>query len=491
MPPEALVAPRSAPRWVRPTWSCSTWSAASPNAGGPGRLPGKPFPLRAPPQAVELLVLLGTDCVTLANNHALDYGLDALADTLNLLATGRHFRGGRRLRCRPRAGIPARRASRGGLRSRSWGHRPPGRLRRRPRPPRGRLRRPRPPGARLAIADGASVDAAVMLYPGAQHDQCAGPPCPPRRQRAGGSGGDAGRRPFGPRATGSPARSCTTWATSTTTGSTRNSATTCLLFLVTWTAHRSGRGAPAEAGVPHTCLATGEDVARCAAGSGPLAQPSTPPSRRKPADCSSTGDSPAQGHRPQGSTPPIQQSGQGGSGHVQTSASLLHRRRNEGLVSCVVTEVLGRLRDAQNRHDLDAFVACFDPQHRSEQPPHPDRAFVGREQVAKNWAEVFAGVPSTSRSAAPPGRAERHRLGRVALARHPHRRDRPGHARGHHLGLRRPVRFEAGLTWRTSKLQAAGMIDPPTARPAPPRARSVRPSTHGDSTGTWWRWSAR
>jgi hypothetical protein len=48
---------------------------------------------------------------------------------------------------------------------------------------------------------------------------------------------------------------------------------------------------------------------------------------------------------------------------------------------------------AQNRHDLDAFVACFDSQYRSEQPLHPDRAFVGREQVAKNWAEVFAGVP--------------------------------------------------------------------------------------------------
>ena len=59
----------------------------------------------------------------------------------------------------------------------------------------------------------------------------------------------------------------------------------------------------------------------------------------------------------------------------------------------MVTEVLARLRDAQNRHDLDAFVACFDPAYRSEQPVHPDRAFVGREQVRTNWAEVFAGVP--------------------------------------------------------------------------------------------------
>ena len=59
----------------------------------------------------------------------------------------------------------------------------------------------------------------------------------------------------------------------------------------------------------------------------------------------------------------------------------------------MVTEVLERLRDAQNGHDLDAFVACFDPQYRSEQPVHPDRAFVGSEQARNNWAEVFAGVP--------------------------------------------------------------------------------------------------
>ncbi len=58
-----------------------------------------------------------------------------------------------------------------------------------------------------------------------------------------------------------------------------------------------------------------------------------------------------------------------------------------------MTEVLERLRDAQNRHDLDAFVACFDPCSHSQQPLHPDRAFVGSQQVRKNWAEVFAGVP--------------------------------------------------------------------------------------------------
>lgn len=43
--------------------------------------PGKVFHFRAPPQAVDLLAELGVSCVTLANNHALDYGYDALLDT--------------------------------------------------------------------------------------------------------------------------------------------------------------------------------------------------------------------------------------------------------------------------------------------------------------------------------------------------------------------------------------------------------------------------
>jgi poly-gamma-glutamate capsule biosynthesis protein CapA/YwtB (metallophosphatase superfamily) len=46
------------------------------------RDPGKPFFFRAPSAATRLLRRLGVDCVTLANNHALDYGADALLDTL-------------------------------------------------------------------------------------------------------------------------------------------------------------------------------------------------------------------------------------------------------------------------------------------------------------------------------------------------------------------------------------------------------------------------
>lgn len=53
--------------------------------GRPWDAPGKPFHFRAPPAAVDALAELGVDCVTLANNHALDYGADALADTVDIL----------------------------------------------------------------------------------------------------------------------------------------------------------------------------------------------------------------------------------------------------------------------------------------------------------------------------------------------------------------------------------------------------------------------
>jgi ketosteroid isomerase-like protein len=56
-------------------------------------------------------------------------------------------------------------------------------------------------------------------------------------------------------------------------------------------------------------------------------------------------------------------------------------------------EVFRRLVAAQNAHDIDAFVSCFAPDYSSEQPAHPDRAFVGSDQVRRNWTAMFAGVP--------------------------------------------------------------------------------------------------
>ncbi len=50
-----------------------------------GRIPGKPFFFRGPPAAVEALRAIGVRAVSLANNHALDYETEALADTRVLL----------------------------------------------------------------------------------------------------------------------------------------------------------------------------------------------------------------------------------------------------------------------------------------------------------------------------------------------------------------------------------------------------------------------
>jgi poly-gamma-glutamate capsule biosynthesis protein CapA/YwtB (metallophosphatase superfamily) len=47
--------------------------------------PAKPFFFRAPPVAAERLAEAGVDAVTLANNHALDFGPEALLDTLEHL----------------------------------------------------------------------------------------------------------------------------------------------------------------------------------------------------------------------------------------------------------------------------------------------------------------------------------------------------------------------------------------------------------------------
>ena len=53
-----------------------------------------------------------------------------------------------------------------------------------------------------------------------------------------------------------------------------------------------------------------------------------------------------------------------------------------------------RLHDAVNRHDLEALASCFAQDFVNETPMHPARSFNGREQVRKNWAQIFTGVPN-------------------------------------------------------------------------------------------------
>ena len=58
-----------------------------------------------------------------------------------------------------------------------------------------------------------------------------------------------------------------------------------------------------------------------------------------------------------------------------------------------MTMVIERMAQALNRHDLNAFLGCFDPNYRSEQPAHPNRGFGGKEQVRKNWSGMFESFP--------------------------------------------------------------------------------------------------
>ena len=55
--------------------------------------------------------------------------------------------------------------------------------------------------------------------------------------------------------------------------------------------------------------------------------------------------------------------------------------------------VFERMIQAANRHDLDAMVACFAQDFRSEQPLHPERDFTGQAGVRKNWSFFFTMIP--------------------------------------------------------------------------------------------------
>jgi poly-gamma-glutamate capsule biosynthesis protein CapA/YwtB (metallophosphatase superfamily) len=86
-PPAAMVAPEVLAALGQADLVVLNLECCISERGRRWEAPGKPFFFRAPPRAVELLVLLGVNCITLANNHALDYGFDALLDTLDHLAT--------------------------------------------------------------------------------------------------------------------------------------------------------------------------------------------------------------------------------------------------------------------------------------------------------------------------------------------------------------------------------------------------------------------
>ena len=58
-----------------------------------------------------------------------------------------------------------------------------------------------------------------------------------------------------------------------------------------------------------------------------------------------------------------------------------------------VRSLIERVSRAINRHDLHAFLECFDEDYESEQPLEPERSFRGRDRVHRNWSANLARVP--------------------------------------------------------------------------------------------------
>jgi poly-gamma-glutamate capsule biosynthesis protein CapA/YwtB (metallophosphatase superfamily) len=83
--PRSLVAPEVAELTREADLVVLNLECCISDRGSPWPDPRKPFFFRAPPVAVDFLLHLGVACVTLANNHALDFGEDALLDTLGRL----------------------------------------------------------------------------------------------------------------------------------------------------------------------------------------------------------------------------------------------------------------------------------------------------------------------------------------------------------------------------------------------------------------------
>ena len=54
--------------------------------------------------------------------------------------------------------------------------------------------------------------------------------------------------------------------------------------------------------------------------------------------------------------------------------------------------LMERLTAAQNAHDLDALLACFDAEYCSEQPLFPARTFRGIDQVRANWSALLGAI---------------------------------------------------------------------------------------------------
>jgi ketosteroid isomerase-like protein len=62
-------------------------------------------------------------------------------------------------------------------------------------------------------------------------------------------------------------------------------------------------------------------------------------------------------------------------------------------VAATGLEVIRRMVERTNAHDLEGMAALMDEDYQSEQPFHPARGFGGRAQMKANWGAILTGVP--------------------------------------------------------------------------------------------------
>lgn len=55
-----------------------------------------------------------------------------------------------------------------------------------------------------------------------------------------------------------------------------------------------------------------------------------------------------------------------------------------------------RVSAAANSHDIDRLLDCFTDDYVNETPAHPARGFRGRDQVRRNWSQIFETVPDVT-----------------------------------------------------------------------------------------------
>jgi ketosteroid isomerase-like protein len=61
-------------------------------------------------------------------------------------------------------------------------------------------------------------------------------------------------------------------------------------------------------------------------------------------------------------------------------------------------KLLDKLLESVNGHDLEGLTACFADDYVNETPAHPPRGFRGRDQVRRNWMQIFDSIPDIQAS---------------------------------------------------------------------------------------------